>query len=106
MQRANSQDNVSRVRQGNLTLAKRDTDSDSYWAGYATTPHGMVGVCQQVSNSRDQNANPGQGYTELIFQLGGQSFTRTFFAFYSDRYTLTLAVRFAEEIETHKGFKP
>jgi len=81
-------DDVMTVVEPSLWSDQLGSEEKPYWRGVVFTQHGIV------AHYRQQNDD----HTTLHFVWQGKWHTRNIPAYYSDRYTITLARRFAEEI--------
>lgn len=81
------EDSVTTIHMPCLWIDQLGTSPNAYWRGSVFTKDGIVALYRQV--------NP--DYTTLHFCWQAQWYSRHFNSVYSDRYTITLARRFAEE---------
>jgi len=84
-------DNVTKVYRPWAYLNHEGGPDNPYTVGIVYTTLGIVDVYSQPDVH-------GSGYTRLAFVCEGYSHQRNIDAFYSDRYLVTLASRFAREV--------
>lgn len=88
-----TRDNMKTVSQPFLWSNQLGIPERPYWRGVVFTKQGIVAFYQQTDPD----------FTTLYFVWQGKQHTRRIDAFYSNRYTVTLARRFAEEIAGGQG---
>jgi hypothetical protein len=81
-------DDVTTVYGPSLWSHQLGSEDKPYWRGVVFTRQGIVATYRQQNDD----------HTLLHFIWQGKWYTRNIPAYYSDRYTITLARRFAEEI--------
>ena len=79
---------VTTMYDASLWIDQFGSGDKIYYRGVVFTPQGIVAIYRQYD----------EDYTKLHFCWEGRWYTRNIAAAYSDRYTITLARRFAEEI--------
>lgn len=99
MSQMNLSDEVRKLHRSYLHLVDRTSpEGDIYARGYALTKWGIVGIYTQLGSKSSSD-----DYTRFFFVHADKEYTRSVNRYFSERYLLTMAGRFAREIAEANG---